>query len=237
MTPENAQEKETSTFPDIINNVIQIEGTKTESNKRILELKDFDPTSNKGVYIIGENQHIISQYVLSVEEDGRVEDIEVFGKCIEDNQKAVIERETYFRCREFGIPTLDFVCSIPTSLGTFNFTKTENYLIPYSRLKINSIRQYQNMLENGLLAIDRIHAIGIQHRDTLTRNIATLSNKAHVSLIFDFETAQLLPKGTSLSEKEKKADREIFLQSLFFQLVKQNPQNRALIKLAEDTQI
>lgn len=236
MIPENAQEKETSTL-SIISNSIQRDGIRTESDERIIGLKDFDPTFNKGVYIMGENQHPMSQYILSIEKDSRVEEIEVFAKCITNNQKAAIEQEAYRRCNEAKIPTLEFLCSIPTPLGTFNITRTENYLIPYSRLKINSIQQYQNMLGNGLLAIDGIHQIGIQHRDTLTRNIAVLSNKPFVSLIFDFETAQLLPEGTSLTETQKIQDREIFLQSLFFQLVKQNPENKELIKLAEDIQI
>ncbi len=236
MTPENAQDtdsKDLSTL-SVLNTVIQIENIKTESNDRVLEIKEFNPTVNKGIYIMGENQHSVSQYVLSVEKGGKVEDIEVFAKCITNNEKAIIEQEAYRRCTEAEIPSLELLCSIPTHLGTFNITRTENYLIPYSRLKIYSIEQYQSMLDNGLLAIDQIHQIGIQHRDTLTRNLAVLSNKTFVSLIFDFETALLSPKGVPLTHKQKTQDRETFFQSLFFQLVKQNPNDKELIRLAEE---
>jgi tRNA A-37 threonylcarbamoyl transferase component Bud32 len=235
MTPENIFENETRDYSDIslINDVLRDKDIRTESSERILSIREFDPKTDKGIYIAGENHHSIHQAVITVQRGRIAEEVEVFAKCIKDPEKANTEKDAYRRCQDTGIQSLLLLSSIETPIGTFNLTKTENYLIPYSRLKITNIHQYMSMRGNAIHAINRIHNIGIHHRDILTRNIAVLSNSPFQTIVFDFESSQVYPYGSSLSEEQKKQDIELFTQSLFFQLVKQNPNNKNLVSEAE----
>jgi hypothetical protein len=87
------------------------------------------------------------------------------------------------------------------------------------------------MKSQGLNIIRLLNDIGIQHRDALTRNIATFTNSPRKSIIFDFETAFISHQ--TLNEKQRQQDEELFLQSLFFQLLSQNQGNKELIEKAK----
>lgn len=213
-----------------LNEAIQHQTAFTELGQQILAIREFNPEIDKGVYLTGENHHRIYQAVLLLE---NLQSIEVFAKFIEDEQKAHNELEAYRRCNNAEIPTLNFLASINTQRGFCNITRTENYLIPYSRLKIDTLEKYRKMLMNGSHAISMIHGANIFHRDTLTRNIATLSNQPHRHFVFDFESSEPMSLDNPLSHTQKQQDLELFQESLFFQLVKQNPENGELITGAE----
>lgn len=234
MSIENPEQNilESSLLSDL-NTEVKNNNIFTESGSKVVEFKEFDPGKNKGIYIIGENQQNVSQLVLTTENDKKEkQDIEIFAKKIKSSEKAKVEEDTYKICKNSQIPSLNFLCSIKTSEAIYNITKTENYLIPYSRLRIQSLNQYKNMLNKGIYLIERLNELGIQHRDALTRNFGIISNQLTQTIIFDFETAVISNK--PLNEKEKNSDKELFLSSMFFQALKQNNNNLELIKKIEE---
>lgn len=197
-------------------------GSDTEYGETIVDVKIFDPALHKDIYLLGEKSHNFSQYVITVRStSGQEKEIGVFAKQLKNEDAAEKEYQAYTICRRLNIPSFKLIKKFSLNGRPYIMTETENYLIPYSKLRIKNLDQYSNMLNNGLHLIDLLGEAGISHCDTLSRNFGVLSTNPDQTLVYDFEQSKIYPAEVEKLINDR--DKGIFKESLFFQCVEQNP--------------